>query len=164
MERVTEILPAGAWPRAVAEDVVRLAYDDRLRRRKCHVGASGRAFLLDLPDVRLLADGDGLRLASGTVIAVEALPEALLEVAGDPALLARVAWHLGNRHVAVEVGRGTLRLREDKVTADLLARLGVCAVPLSAPFNPEGGAHGALGHDRAPTHTHPYPHIRGVPG
>jgi urease accessory protein len=142
MDIVTEILPAGHWARGCAGDVVRLPYDDRFRRRRRYVAAGGLEFLLDLPEARLLADGDGLRLASGNVVAVEAMAESLLEVAGESATLARLAWHLGNRHVAVEVAPDRLRLREDKVTADLLARLGMSFVRLEAPFNPEPGVAG----------------------
>lgn len=152
MEFVTDILPAGRWTRAEACDVVRLPYDDRLRRRKRYVAAGGRAFLLDLPEVQLLADGDGLRLSSGAMVAVEAVAEDLLEFAGDGPFLARLAWHLGNRHVAVEIAPGRLRLRADQVTSDLLARLGAHITPVSAPFNPEEGAYGALGHDHGHAH------------
>jgi urease accessory protein len=142
MDIVTEILPAGHWARGCAGDVVRLPYDDRFRRRRRYVAAGGLEFLLDLPEARLLADGDGLRLASGTVVAVEAMAESLLEVAGKSETLARLAWHLGNRHVAVEVAPDRLRLREDKVTVDLLVRLGVSFERLEAPFNPEPGVAG----------------------
>ena len=151
MELVTEILPSGHWPRGQAADVVRLPYDDRFRRRRRYVSAGGLEFLLDLPEPRLLADGDGLRLGSGDVVAVEAMAESLLEVAGHSETLARLAWHLGNRHVAVEIAPGRLRLREDKVTADLLGRLGMPFTRLEAPFNPEPGVAG-------PGHSH------GVPG
>lgn len=154
MERIADILPKGTWQRGDAADVVRLGYDERLRRRRRYETAGGRSVLLDLPELTLLMDGDGLKLASGDILAVEAVAEDLLEVTGAPTFLARLAWHLGNRHVAVEIGPGTLRLREDTVMADLLARLGAEVRAVAAPFNPEGGAYGALGHTAHQDHKH----------
>ena len=105
MERARHIVPAGQWPLAERRDVVCLTYDDRFRRRWRFTGAGSLEFLLDLPEARLLDHGDGLRLDGGGYVAVEALPEPLLEVtAADADALARIAWHLGNRHVPVQLG------------------------------------------------------------
>jgi urease accessory protein len=158
MERVVDILTKGDWSKALADDSVRLRSDDRFRRRKRYVSQGGRAFLLDLPAPRLLRDGDGLVLFSGAVIAVEAEDEDLLEVASDDAAeLARLAWHLGNRHAPVELAPGRLRLRDDGVMRRLLENLGLEYRPLRAGFDPEtnsaAGAHshshdGQTAHDR----------------
>ena len=75
-----------------------------------------------------------------------AAPEALLEVrCTDCHALTRAAYHLGNRHVAVEVGEGWLRIQADHVLEGMLRGLGAEVVALSAPFEPEAGAY-AHGH------------------
>lgn len=144
MERATHILPAGQWPLSERRDVVRLTFEDRFRRRWHFTGIGGLSFLLDLPEARLLNDGDGLQLDSGSYVAVEALPEPLLEVtASDADALARIAWHLGNRHLPVQLGTRWLRLRADHVIEDLLHKLGASVQALEAPFTPEGGGYSA---------------------
>ncbi len=80
MLRATETLRAGLW-NAKPADVVRLDYDCRTRRRIALTGAGGLAFLLDLAKTPVLAAGDGLKLEDGRIVAVEAAPEPLLEIA-----------------------------------------------------------------------------------
>lgn len=157
MPRATEIVPAGAWTEAAA-DVVRLDYDRRTRRRIALEGRGGLAFLLDLAKAPVLRAGDGIRLEDGRVVAVEAAPEALLEITcSDAALLARVAWHLGNRHLATEIGETAIHIRDDHVIADMVHGLGARARLVQRAFNPEGGAygHGAVqGHSHSHSHAH----------
>ncbi len=143
--------PAGAWPAATAADVVTLDLDARRRRRQMLVTASGLAFQLDLPVAPNLRDGDGLLLDDGRWLRIEAAAEPLLEVTvAAPADLARIAWHLGNRHLPVQFTGAGLRLRPDHVIEALLIRLGAKLHAVSAPFEPEGGAYGhghTHGHD-----------------
>jgi urease accessory protein len=142
MLRATEVLPAGDWKGKPA-DVVQLDYDRRTRRRISLTGAGGLAFLLDLPAVPVLRAGDGLRLEDGRIIAVEAASEPLLEIScRDPRLLARIAWHLGNRHLAAEIAARVIHIRDDHVIADMVRGLGAEVRAVSRPFNPEGGAYG----------------------
>jgi urease accessory protein len=131
----------------VPSDVVTLAHDDRHRRRVRLTTDSGASFLLDLPDARLLRDGDLLALDDGRLVLVRAAPEPVLEVAAEgPVALARLAWHLGNRHTPVEVlADGRLRLRADHVLAAMLEGLGARVTATTAPFTPESGAY-AHGH------------------
>lgn len=158
MERATQVIPAGQWLQDQQRDLVRLTFDDRFRRRWRFTGTGGMVFLLDLPEARLLNHGDGLRLDSGGYVAVEALPEPLLEVAmPDAAALARIAWHLGNRHLPVQLGAGWLRLRADHVIEDLLTKLGAAPRPVEAPFTPEGGGYGNTA-PAAPRHDHDHEH------
>jgi urease accessory protein len=166
MLRATEIAPAGAWAGKPA-DVVRLDYDRRTRRRIALAGAGGLAFLLDLAKAPVLAAGDGLRLEDGRIVAVEAAPERLLEIGcSDERALARIAWHLGNRHLAAEIGARAVYIREDHVIADMARGLGAEVRAVERPFNPEGGAYsqgGAAphGHSRHHHHHHDHPHDHG---
>jgi len=124
-------------------DEVLLDYSDRHRRRVLLCGVGGIEFLLDLADVPDLREGDGITLTSGGMVRVTAADEPLMEVpCADAMLLARIAWHIGNRHLAVEIADGMLRLRADHVIAEMIERLGGALRYLSAPFNPEGGAYG----------------------
>ena len=114
-----------------------------------------RCFSADGEDVGLflergqppLFDGEFLEAEDGRVVKVCARPEQLLHVTCDSALqLTRAAYHLGNRHVALQVGDGWLRLLDDYVLKAMLEQLGACAVTLEAPFQPEHGAYGGGHH------------------
>lgn len=101
-----------------------------------------------------LRGGDGLQAEDGRTVRIVAAPEPLLHVtAADAITLNRAAYHLGNRHVALQVGDGWLRLLDDYVLADMLAQLGVHAAPITAPFEPEAGAYGG-GHHHSHTGGH----------
>jgi urease accessory protein len=153
MLRATEILRAGLWS-AKPADVVRLDYDHRTRRRIALTGAGGLSFLLDLAKAPVLATGDGLHLEDGRIVAVEAAPERLLEIAcADERALARIAWHLGNRHLAAEIGERVVYIRNDHVIADMARGLGAEVRTVDRPFNPEGGAYGQ-GAVRGHSHGH----------
>jgi urease accessory protein len=125
-------------------DTVTLAYDDRHRRRIRLVSDGGMAFLLDLPEARVLRDGERLVLEDGRRVLVRAAPEAVLEVRAAGSLqLARIAWHLGNRHTPTQILEGALRIRADHVLEHLLEEhLGAEVARTTAPFDPEGGAYG----------------------
>ena len=115
----------GQWREAEAVDTVTLAYLDRHRRRIRLVADLGETFLLDLARAQHLADGDGLELDSGGYIRVRAAPEPVLEIeAADRAGLLRIAWHLGNRHLPLQVAGERLRIRADHVIAEMVAGLG----------------------------------------
>jgi urease accessory protein len=161
MLRATEILRAGLW-NAKPADVVRLDYDHRTRRRIALTGTGGLAFLLDLAKTPILLAGDGLRLEDGRIVAVEAAPEQLLEIAcADERVLARIAWHLGNRHLAAEIGARVVYIRDDHVIADMARGLGAEVRAVERPFNPEGGAYGqgaVTGHGH---HGHSHHHGHG---
>jgi urease accessory protein len=137
--RATEFLKCPSGP--FIDEVV-LDYDDRHRRRVMMRGEAGTRFLLDLADAADMRDGDGLVLTSGLLVRVRAADEALIEIScADPCRLARIAWHIGNRHLAAEIGAGTIRVRADHVIADMARRLGGAVRPLCAAFNPERGAY-----------------------
>ncbi|MEM6664975.1 MAG: urease accessory protein UreE [Pseudomonadota bacterium] len=144
---------------ADAVDSVVLSFDDRHRRRMVMTGENGTAFLLDLADATALADGNGLVLEDGRVVAVRAAAEPLLEITcRDQAHLVRVAWHLGNRHLPTQLLDDRLRIRTDHVIADMARGLGADVTEISAPFQPEGGAYG---HGRVHSHEHGHGHNDG---
>jgi urease accessory protein len=151
LPRATAILPAGTW--SGAADHVTLDFDDRFRRRKRFDAAAGLSFVLDLPEATVLREGDALRLEDGRIVEIRAAPEPLLEVTPGPAMpLARLAWHLGNRHLPAEIGEARLLIRRDHVIEAMLRGLGAGLREVTAPFNPEGGAYGE--HNRQPHHHH----------
>ena len=153
--RAIEVLPAHHWDPACAADRVAIDHDARHRRRFRYVTMAGAAFILDLPRAVVLADGDGLKLADGRIIAVVAAAEPLIEVtATDPAALLAIAWHIGNRHLPAELRGFSIRLRADHVIAAMLSGLGGTVTTLDAPFNPETGAY-AGGHSH---HRHHHDH------
>ena len=136
---------------ADAGDRVVLDYRDRFLRRKRLTTLGGAVLLVDLPETVSLDEGDALVLADGGLVAVEAAAEPLLEVTAAPEALARLAWHIGNRHTPAEIAGGRILVQRDHVIADMLARLGAPARDVEAPFRPEGGAYG---HGRTHGHHH----------
>ena len=148
-------LAAGEWPATLQTGTVTLIYADRCRRRVRLLDDSGAPFLLDLARPARLADGDGLVLADGAIIRVVAASEPLVEaIATDAQHLARLAWHIGNRHVPAQiVDDRRLRIAHDSVLKEMLRGLGAETLAITAPFHPEGGAYATLaagyhhGHD-----------------
>jgi len=116
MRRVIAIHRNSGWPEAQAGGTVTLSYLDRHRRRLRLSADDGTPFLLDLPRATVLGEGDGLELEGGGFLRVRAAAEALAEITcRDGAELARIAWHLGNRHLPMQVFEGRLRIRWDHV-------------------------------------------------
>ena len=115
---------------------------------------AGEAVGIDLPRGTVLRSGDLLRDGAGALLRIEAAPEALIEVvAGSPRELARLAYHLGNRHVAVQVLDDRLRIQADHVLSQMVAGLGGTPVAVEAAFEPEGGAY-----DQTHAHGHSHSH------
>ena len=142
MKRACEVRAAGHWDNSNSIDCVTLDAQERHRRRVVLTGERGTTFLLDLPRATALRDGDGLVLEDGGVVRVAGRPEPLVEVAAaDARGLARLAWHIGNRHLDVQVVDDRLRIRRDHVIEDMLHGLGARLSPIEAPFDPEPGAY-----------------------
>ena len=140
MLNAIKIIPAGEWVEAT--ESVTLDYDRRFRRRLRFITDQGRDILLNLPEAVHIHGGDALALEDGSLVAVKAADEALLEVSAPTSdALIRLAWHLGNRHLAVQLLPGRLRILDDHVIADMVHKLGGRAEPVLAPFDPEGGAY-----------------------
>ncbi len=130
-----------------------LTAQERTSLRGRRSSACGRALLLQLPRGAALEPGEWLGGPGGTRVQVEAAPEPLLRVlAADPLALLQAAYHLGNRHVALELHPGELRLLQDSVLAELLSQRGLELEELQAPFRPEAGAYGGGAHQHHHQH------------
>ena len=154
MRRSSTVCRAESIHESRIVDRIVLDAAERHRRRIVLTAERGTTFLLDLPQAATLRDGDGLVLDDGAIVAVVAKPEPLIEIAApDAAALARLAWHLGNRHTELQIVGERLRMRRDHVLAAMLERLGARITAIEAPFEPERGAYehgheGALGDER----------------
>jgi urease accessory protein len=163
MRQVTALAAPDAAPTASAT----LTFEQRRKsRQRLRLDDGSEAALL-LPRGTVLAEGDRLHADDGTVIAVRAAPESLSAVrASDPLLLARAAYHLGNRHVALQVTAGELRYQHDHVLDGMVQALGLTVEVVTAPFSPEGGAYAHsgghdAGHEAAPERGHTHAHDAG---
>jgi urease accessory protein len=151
--RAETVLPAGTWDAAAEVDRVSIDFDRRHRRRIMLRTEQGREVLLDLPHAVRLRHGDGLAVGDGGVVRVCARPEPLLEIhAHDDGEMVRIAWHLGNRHLPVQLVGDRIRIRADHVIKDMVEGLGGHVDEIDAPFDPEAGAY-AGGH-----HHHDHDH------
>src|SRR5947209_17749849 len=116
MLRAYQVVPPGSWVAEEERDQVVLDFDHRHRRRIALDTEAGQELLLDLPDTVRLRDGEGLLLEGGGIVRVVAAEEALLEIQADDAdALVRIAWHLGNRHLPVQLVPGAILIRADHV-------------------------------------------------
>jgi urease accessory protein len=127
--------------------VLTLGFEDRRRSRMRIRIDDGREAALLLPHGTILRDGDRLRdRERGEVVTVRAADQTLSLVrAADAVALARAAYHLGNRHVPVQVGAGWLAYEHDHVLDEMVEDLGLSIETHVAPFEPEAGGyrHGA---------------------
>jgi urease accessory protein len=162
MKRAREVKTAGHWDSACAVDQITLDAHDRHRRRVVLTGERGTTFLLDLPQATALRDGDGLVLDDGGIVRIVGRPEPLIEIAAANAHeLARLAWHIGNRHIDVQIAGDRLRIRRDHVIEDMLRGLGARLSPLEAAFDPERGAYQHHDHGQDHAHGHEHDHSHG---
>jgi urease accessory protein len=144
--RVQAILPAGSWDTSRETDQVLIDYDRRFRRRIVLSTVRGAEVLIDLPQAVRLRDGDGLAVGDA-VICVRAQPEPLMEIhAHGNGELIRIAWHLGNRHLPVQLLDERIRIRADHVIGEMVEGLGGHVDLIDAPFDPEAGAYAGGGH------------------
>ena len=160
--RADQVIAAGSWDTAQEIDRVLIDFDRRHRRRILLRTEGGNEVLIDLAQAVRLREGDGLALEDGGFIRVCARPEALLEIhAHDEGDLVRIAWHLGNRHLPVQLLGQRIRIRADHVIEEMVLGLGGHVDHIEAPFDAEAGAY-AGGHqhhhddDDHPHHHHPH--------
>ena len=168
MPRATRVVPAAERKAAPVLDTLILPHAQRQAQKGFLFGVKGTCVELDFAEPVRLRTDDALVLDDGALVEVVAEPEPLIEVRGnDLTHLARLAWHLGDRHVPVQVLPNRLRLRRDAALEAMLAALGARLTPIEAPFDPEGGAyathaahdhghhhHDGCGHDHHHDHHH----------
>jgi urease accessory protein len=155
--------PGGQTPK----DQLLLTAEDRLRSRYPIVTQQGVEVYLDLPRGTQLNQGDRLgSTGDDLIVEVIAKPEPVLTAhAANPLDLLQAAYHLGNRHVPLEIRPDSLRLGPDPVLADMLRHRGLTVAEAIEPFNPERGAYGSHGghshdhsHDPGEGHSHSHSH------
>jgi urease accessory protein len=156
MQRATRILAAAERRGRPVADTVILDYAQRSAQKITVTGAKGGNIEIDLREPACLRTDDLLLLDDGGLVEVVAAPEPLIEArAGDVAALSRLAWHLGDRHVPVQVLPNRIRVRREAAIEALLALLGAKVTMIEAPFEPEGGAYAlAHGHGHDDAHHH----------
>jgi urease accessory protein len=154
MPRAIRLLPVGTFNLPVTDTLI-LTHEERRSQRASVISTRGVAIELDLPASITLHTDDILALDSGALVDVVAAPEPLIEVRAELAMLARLAWALGDRHVPVQILANRVRLHRNADLLPLIASLGCKAVDIEAPFEPEGGAYAVAAHDH---HPHGYAH------
>jgi urease accessory protein len=123
-----------------------LTFEERRKARQRTRLPDGEEVALFLERGTILRDGDCLASEDGRILRIVAAHEALMEVrTGNAELLARAAYHLGNRHGPIEIHPGAIRFPAGRVLAEMMSTLGLQATPVSASFEPEAGAY-AAGH------------------
>jgi urease accessory protein len=166
MPRATCVLSASQRHEAEVIDTLILPYAQRQAQKGFMFGIKGTCVELDLAEPVRLRTDDVLVLEEGGLVEVVAEPEPLIEArAADLPGLARLAWHLGDRHVPVQVLERRLRLKRDPAIEALLTSLGAKLIEIEAPFEPEGGAYAVPAgehHDHDRHHDdHPHHHDHG---
>jgi len=121
-----------------------LTFEQRQKSRLRVRSESGDEVALILERGKLRRGGERVAAADGRVFEIVSAPEKLLHI--ESGAIAKVAYHLGNRHVPVQVGEGFLRIAEDHVLEEMLKRLGARVRHVEAPFEPEAGAYDGEGH------------------
>jgi urease accessory protein len=165
MRRIVRVTRLAEGETARHIDSVTLSADQRRIQTGQLTGVKGTVIAFMLPEPVLLRMGDVLELDDGSLVEIVVEPEPLIEARGnDLTHLARLAWHLGDRHVPVQVLSNRLRLRRDAALEAMLVALGARLTAIEAPFDPEGGAYAAASqgrnhhdhhhHDHANDHGH----------
>lgn len=166
MLQVSKLLPRGqglAAPLLKRAATVELDWDVRQKSRFGATDSQGRALAIFLPRGTVVRGGDVLVAEDGSLIRVIAAPQPVLHITacaehGSPFDLTRAAYHLGNRHVPIELQPDHLKIEPDHVLADMLRAMHLTVIETSAAFEPEGGAYGQGGHSHGHGHAHAHSH------
>jgi urease accessory protein len=156
MRRVTDIIRANNWNQEDVCGTVTLSYQERHRRKIKMHDDRGQALLLDLAEAIQMEEGDALVLEEGGIIAVKAAKEDVLDIQCiTKSETARIAWHIGNRHTAIQVlENGVLRIIYDHVLESMLKGLSAKTIRNEAIFSPERGAYNTSESVNIHTHDH----------
>lgn len=160
MARATGVITADLRHGRPVADTLILDYAQRSAGESRATSVKGSTIDIHLHGAVRLRTDDLLVLDDGSLIEVVAAAEPLLEArAADVAALARLAWHLGDRHIAVQLLPNRIRVLRDATVEMLLTTLGAKIAPLDAPFEPEGGAYAPQPmHDHSHHHGHDHNH------
>lgn len=158
MLRIVEILSAPLSEEQLTPPLIlTLPFEMRQKSRFKAVLDNGIEVGLFLSRGQVMRSGDCLRTEDGQIIHVTAANEEVSTVRHEDMFeIARCAYHLGNRHVSLQIGRGWLRYKHDHVLDEMVSGLGLEVCFELAPFEPEGGAYG--GHSHAHSHSHSQSH------
>jgi len=142
---------------------VELDWDVRQKSRFDATDSTGRAFGVFLSRGTLVRGGDVLVLEDGSLVRVQAAPQEVLRITacaqhGSSFDLTRAAYHLGNRHVPIELQPDHLKIEPDHVLADMLRAMHMTVVTVHESFEPEGGAYSSHGHAQGHGHSHDHGH------
>jgi urease accessory protein len=163
MLRATAVVrKAAVKPERVA-DTAWLDHEARQGRHAALKAHGGLEFRLDLDKAAVLNDGDAVKLEDGRLVQVKAAPQKLLEIhAENPLRLVRLAWHLGERHVAAELQADVIYVEDDPNVAELARGQGCRVGAITRPFQPERSeeacAHDHHGHGHHHGHDHAHDH------
>ena len=147
--RATKYIPASDAKGIETSGALSLSHDERHIRRKLLHFVNGDMIMVDLKEPVHLLEGDVLEAENGEYFLIHAANEPLYSVtANTPLELTQLAWHLGNRHQAVEIKENTILLSRDPVIRAMLEGLGATIEEIEAPFQPLHGAY----HDHAGHH------------
>ena len=159
MPRANRVLHAAERRDTPVADTLILSHAQRQAQKGFLFGVKGTCVELDFAESVRLRTDDALVLDDGGLVEIVAEPEPLIEArAADLPALARIAWHLGDRHVPIQVLERRLRLKRDPAIEALLQSLGAKVVAIDAPFEPEGGAYAAPAGDNHHDHDHDHDH------
>lgn len=142
---------------------VELDWDVRQKSRFDCTDSAGRQLGVFLPRGTTVRGGDVLVAEDGSLVRIVAAPQTVLRIThctahGSPYDLIRAAYHLGNRHVQIELKPDHLKIEPDHVLADMLRAMHLIVNTVSEPFEPEAGAYAQGGHSHGPTHKDDHDH------
>lgn len=166
MIHVSKLIPQGAGLAAVLlkrASTVELDWDVRQKSRFDATDSTGRQLGIFLPRGTVARGGDVLVAHDGSLIKVWAAPQTVLKITacpehGTPFDLIRAAYHLGNRHVPIELKPDHLKIEPDHVLADMLRAMHLIVTEVTEPFEPENGAYATGGHFGGHHHGHEHDH------
>lgn len=173
MTSVSKIIPRGAGLAPVLvkrASTIELDWDTRQKSRFDGVDSLGHQLGVFLPRGTLVRGGDVLIAEDGSMVKVIAAAQTVLRITactshGSPFDLTRAAYHLGNRHVPIELKPDHLKIEPDHVLADMLRAMHLIVNTVSEAFEPEGGAYNVAGHSHAqvviPIVAKPHVHVHG---
>ncbi|QRF56769.1 urease accessory protein [Variovorax sp. PDC80] len=145
---------------------IELDWDVRQKSRFDATDSQGRQIGVFLPRGTAVRGGDVLVAEDGSLVRVIAAPQPVLRIThctahGTPFDLTRAAYHLGNRHVPIELKPDHLKIEPDHVLADMLRSMHLIVVAVEEAFEPEGGAYGSHEHSHGGGHSHDHDHSHG---